>query len=270
MKNQLTPSEKLQTYLDRDSCKMGFFALMSIHLFQIVEDLNRSGTAKNIDFKNFRIHNNMNGNKIRDIFFEKNDQLVIKYKNILYEVMSNQYFYAAQDGNMYKEIINKYFEPKFEIKVLKKYYKSELGIQVNNTISVYYRGTDTAVDRAPNYYNVFIKNLKKIINKNNQINQIFLQTDDAMFSDFIKTSNLDAKIIENRFLPPVYSHRGQHFLNKEDKILQAQKMLASILLMSECRYVLCNNSNISRWVHFYRDLNDGYYQMQGNGIYPDI
>jgi hypothetical protein len=245
----------------------GFFAFCSIHLFQIIEGINKKADLDKIKFKT----NNMY-TEIRGLYFQKKEKDLqdLSDKKITYHIFSNNIFYQKEDKSQYKEIIDNYFKVSTEIEVLKKYFITELNINPSKCISVYYRGTDTTRDRRPTYYNIFVENLKKIINQNNDIKEIFVQTDDAMFEDFINTSDLNVKIINNGFLKPVYSHIGQHFLSGGNKATHIQKMLASVILMSECQYVLCNTSNVSRWIHFYRGLNSGFYQMMGNKIYPEV
>ena len=85
-----------------------------------------------------------------------------------------------------------------------------------------------------------------------------------MFEDYILSCGIKQSILTIKELPSIYSHKGYHFTMKGDKVEHTKKMLASTLLMSECKYVLCNPSNISRWILIYRDSKEGYYQFLKN------
>lgn len=278
IKNQSRPklagNTSVQPYVDNNRNVFGFFALCSIHLFQIVEKIKTDLIDDNIKFKKFKLHQKDSDKDIRELVFqEKNNNIDIdieSLKNDDYIIKSNHIYYLGADGNKYKNLVKKWFKPKKEIEVLESLVVDELEINYSNTIAVYYRGTDTVNGRGITHYNIFVDNLKKIINQNQDIKLIYLQTDDSMFRDYCLSSSIGVKVVINPYLKSIYSHQGYHFKTKENKVFHIQKMLASVFLMSKCKYVFCNTSNVSRWINFYRENKEGFFQMRRNNIFPSI
>lgn len=264
--------KELQRYVDNPSNRFGFFALCSIHLFQIVQNIKNNLPTESIKFKQCKINQQYRNKNIREIVFQNANTYIdiesLKYGN--YIIQSNNIFYKNIDGDKYKNLIKKYFKPKNEIEILKNLIIKDLNLDTNKTLSVYYRGTDTTLDRGITYYNVFTKKVKDIIRNHPNIQSIYLQTDDKMFEDYFVTSSIDKKILINPYLKSTYSSKGQHFTITENFIFHIQKILATVLMMSECKYVFCNTSNVSRWIHLYMRDSEGFYQMKDNKIFPEI
>jgi hypothetical protein len=240
----------------------GFFSYCSAYLHQIIENIKKENNLSDIELGEFEFYKTNKEDKIYESFFEKNpgDINIQNIKELSFPLYSNRIFYKKSDFLGSKEIIKKWFGPKKEIKILKNNFIIDLNIKTSETLSVYYRGTDTQSDRGITQYDIFVNKAKDIICKN-KIKKIFLQTDDKMFEDYILSSGIKQKIVKIKEMPSVYSHKGYHFTMKGDKVEHTKKMLASALLMSECKYVLCNTSNLSRWILIYRDSGEGYYQF---------
>lgn len=269
---KLNLNKQLNQAVNDERNIFGFFSLCSIHLFQIIENIKNDLPEKNIKFKQFKMHQEYSNKDIRELVFEDvNTNINIELlKNDDYILRSNNIFYRSVDGNKYTNLIKRWFKPRREIKILKNLMVEELNLETNDTLAVYYRGTDTTRDRIITNYNEFTKNVKRIIENYKNIKLIYLQTDDKMFEDYFLTSNIDKKILITSYLKSEYSHNGQHFTIKENKIFHIQKMIASVLLMSQCKYIICNASNVSRWINFYREGKDRFFQMKGNVIFPPM
>ena len=271
---KLNSNKTLQNAINNPKNSHGFFSLCSIHLFQIVQNIKDTLPENNIKFKEFMMHRGGRGKGIRNFIFEDvNNNLNIDVpllRDDQYILRSNNIYYKNTDGNKYINLIKKWFKPKHEIQILTNLMIEELKLEQKSTLAVYYRGTDTTIDRRITYYNEFTKNIERIIKNYKNIKSIYLQTDDKMFQDYFLTSNIDKPILTNSYLQPKYSHKGQHFTTKEDCVLHVQKMLASVLLMSQCEYIICNTCNVSRWINFYRGDKGEFFQMKANSIYPPI
>ena len=84
-----------------------------------------------------------------------------------------------------------------------------------------------------------------------------------MFEDYIINSDIKIPINKIKEIPSVYSNIGFHYLER-NKIDHAKKMLSSVLLMSECRNIVCNSSNVSRWIWLYRNKKLEFHQFVRN------
>jgi len=243
----------------------GFFSYCSVYLNQIIENIKKENNISNIELGGFEFYKTNKEDKIYKNFFEKvsGDIKIQNIKELSFPMCSNGIFYKKSDFLGSKEIIKKWFTPKKEIQIIKNNFIIDLNLKKEKTLALYYRGTDTQLDRPTTWYNVFAEKTKWLINKN-KIETLLLQTDDKMFEDYILSCGIKQSILTIKELPSIYSHKGYHFTIKGDKVEHTKKMLASTLLMSECKYVLCNPSNVSRWILIYRDSKDGYYQFLKN------
>ena len=271
-KQEQNLEKKLKRCVDDSRNIFGFFALCSIHLFQIVQNIKDDLPIQDIKFKEFKMNQAYRNKGIRELVFQdiKTEIDIESLKYDSYVIQANNIFYKSIDGDKYKNLIKKYFKPKKEIEILKNLIIEDLNLDKNKTLSVYYRGTDTTRGRAITNYHVFTQKVKSIIKNHPNIQSIYLQTDDKMFEDYFLTSSIKKEILINQHLKSIYSHVGQHFQINENTTLHIQKMLATVLTMSECKYVICNTSNVSRWIHLYREELEGFYQMKSNNIFPEI
>lgn len=273
-KPELNYDKQLAQAVNNQKNIFGFFSLCSIHLFQIVQNIKDDLPESHIKFKKCKIHKEYSDQNIRKLIFQYVDpDLAIDitlFKKDKYTLRSNDIYFKDIDDSKYTNLIQKWFKPKHEIQILKNLIIKELNLKSHNTLTVYYRGTDTTKDRRITPYDEFTKNVKSIIKNYKNIKSIYLQTDDKMFEDYFLTSNIDREILINPYLKSEYSYRGQHFTTKENKIFHIQKMIASVLLMSQSEYVICNTCNVSRWIHLYRGGLGGFFQMKGNCISPSI
>lgn len=243
----------------------GFFSHCSVYLHQIIQHIKSGHQLENIELGEFEFYKKNKHEKVYDSFFKTPSGIanIINKKKLNFPLYSNKIFYKESDFLGEKEIIKEWFTPKKEIQLIKNNFIIDLSIKPKKSLSLYYRGTDTQADRPGTRYDIFIKKAESIISKNN-IDTILLQTDDKMFEDYVLSYGIKNKIVKIKELPSIYSHQGYHFKIKKNKIDHARQMLASVLLMSECRFVLCNTSNVSRWILLYRKYQSGYYQFLKN------
>lgn len=243
----------------------GFFSYCSVYMHQIIKYIQSGHQLENLELGKFEFYETNKKQKVYESFFNKPSGMIhiINKNELNFEMYSNKSFYKNTDYLGDHSIIDQWFTPKKEIQLIKNNFIIDLSINLDRSLAIYYRGSDTQADRSHTRYDCFMKKAEKIISKNN-IDKVLVQTDDKMFLDYAMSYGIKKKIVKIKELPSVYSHRGYHFQVKENKIDHAKKMLASVLLMSECKLVLCNASNVSRWILAYRKFKDGYYQFLGN------
>jgi hypothetical protein len=55
--------------------------------------------------------------------------------------------------------------------------------------------------------------------------------------------------------------QGIHILQGANKAYQdIQHLFASMLVMAQCKYIVCSSGNVSMWMMYYRGHADGVYQ----------
>ena len=243
----------------------GFFSYCSVYLNQIIDNIKTGKECMDIELGEFEFYKRNKKDKVYESFFEKisGDIDVGNKQGLNFPMYANHIFYKQSDFLGSGEVIKKWFTPKEEIQIIKNNFIIDLNLKPEETLALYYRGTDTQVGRPITRYDCFTEKAKEILSKNH-INIVFLQTDDKMFEDYIMSCGIKQKIIKIKQIPSSYSHKGYHFTTKEDKVKHTKKMLASTLIMSECKYVICNPSNVSRWILAYRKKKEGYYQFLKN------
>ncbi len=114
--------------------------------------------------------------------------------------------YSKLDYNNIIPLVNKYFSPSEHIINNIDIITQKYLIDYNNTIAVYYRGTDKYKETKISTYENFYNKIKEISNSDNKI---IIQTDTAQFVDYINSKNLNNIIIFNENSTS-YSNYGVH------------------------------------------------------------
>jgi hypothetical protein len=271
----------------------GFFNECTTKIIKIIEFINKYHVfPTKIINTSFELYNYNNDENFTYIFFQKETYkkyFIYRYKKIkkLYDKDKSTWLqyrnYAKIDYKFFNPIIEKYFNPtefiiKKKNKLLKKY-----EISYENTLAVYFRGTDKETETIlPNYYN-FYQKIKKINDKDNSIKNILIQTDSGKFLKYIqdKKKKLKKLIIikeNNNKLTTIkkkgkdviinhekfnkerinnfwkdYKNKGIHFKNsKKENYDNICTLLPTFLIMSKCKYIICNSSNCSLWICLFR------------------
>ena len=87
-----------------------------------------------------------------------------------------------------------------------------------------------------------------------------LQTDDLQFSKALQDQfNGSVEVLDE--LPLIDGDLGFHTLVSEDKFKLSLDFFSIVLLMSQCKYLLLNTSNVSFWTTLYRGHTDGVIQI---------
>jgi hypothetical protein len=185
---------------------------------------------------------------------------------IIFDVDYQFIHYSKLDYNNLSPIIDKYFYPSKQILQIVDNMEKKYNINYNNTIGVYYRGTDKYTETPLSSFDEFYTKIKEI-NDLYVDNQIIIQTDTAQFIDYIKNKNLDNIIIfdEN---DTSYSNKGIH--NEKSNIENYYDILnifSIFLILSKCDYFICSSGNCSMWIALYRKNFKNVYQFLNKKFY---
>lgn len=248
-----------------DSNRHGFFSCCSVKFFEIIEFFNEN---KKLPYKidGSATFNMYKPNNIVDVtydFFEyynKINEKIIFRKNINININNFQFDdYKSVDYETIIPFVKKYFTPSQKIVNIENELIKLYGINTNNCIGLYYRGTDkineTELDTFESYYN----KLNEIIYNQNDL-QIIIQTDSAQFLDFMKNKSIQ-NIIVIKENDTSFQDKGVHFeKTKEENYRNIKYLLATFLIISKCKYIICSSGNCSIWMMYFRKNANNVFQ----------
>lgn len=241
----------------------GFFSCCSVKLLDIKNYFQKQGKLplkvdSSESFRKYKI----NRKDITFDFFEHYNNINIdleyeKYKNIIFQ---HQQFhdYKKIDYNLVTPFIKKYFTPSKNIENIVNNLLLKYNIDVDNCVSLYYRGTDkireTKIDSFDSYY----QKLNEIINKNKNL-QILIQTDSAPFLDYIKKRINNIIVINENSVS--YKNKGIHNEKKKyENYNDMKNLFSTFLIISKCKYFICSSGNCSIWMMYYRQNINNVHQ----------
>ena len=252
----------------------GFFSCCSVKLTKIIEFINskkilpenvdsselfmlyKKEINKDITFDYFKNHKDVQD---IDIIFPINHHWDYQFRN-----------YSDMDYKCIAPVINKYFSPSIEINKIVLELENKYNIIHDNTIAVYYRGTDKYTETQLAPFDEFYRKILQLVNINENIN-ILLQTDSAKFIDYINEKNLKNVIIihENK---TSYSNKGIHNEQKNNDINYQDMFyfLSTIIIMSKCKYIICSSGNCSLWIMLYKGNKENIVQYLNGKWYRSI
>lgn len=246
--------------------KAGFFSSCSIKLYEIVNYFNNnkmlpSEVDSNELFLKYKYSNNID---ITYDFFEhydKNDIQIEYKKHIDIDYNCHQLEnYKDVDYKSLVPFINKYFSPSEKIKSKYNELIDKYNIKPYNCIGLYYRGTDKHTETPIDSFESFYEKLKGITDYDNNL-QIIIQTDSSPFLDYMKEKCADKNVIVIKENSTSYTNKGIHFeKTSSENYKDMQYLLATFLIISKCKYVICSSGNCSVWIMFYRNNANKVYQ----------
>jgi hypothetical protein len=238
----------------------------------IVEFINQH--AKIPDYvdgsQQFQIYKKDNAD-ITYLYFEHYDKIkdiTIQYPIKYYH--THQFMdYSRLDYTKIIPLVKKYFSPSKQILNNVEAIKNKYQIDYDNTIAVYYRGTDKCNETRLADFDSFYNKIKVISNLYPN-KKIIIQTDTAQFIDYINAKNLKNIIIFNENSTS-YSNKGIHIEKMPQENGQDMINLFSIfLILSKCNYIICGSSNVSMWMMFYRENSKNVHQFLNGTWYKTV
>jgi hypothetical protein len=188
----------------------------------------------------------IDNNEINEIFYTKEinnkDEYLYdlekSYDNSMYPNPSNAHVIC--DIEKVKEK-NKIFNIFFKLKDI-EYYEFEKNKYINDkTLSIHIRGTDKSSEVTPPNIEYIFSNIQEMID-NNEIDNIFLATDDMFYIDKI-TSRFGNIVKYYKDKTISLDGRPLHFIDDRTKL--NKELMTDVYLLSESKYFLYCFSNVS-------------------------
>jgi hypothetical protein len=188
----------------------------------------------------------IDNNEINEIFYTKEinnkDEYLYdlekSYDNSMYPNPSNAHVIC--DIEKVKEK-NKIFNIFFKLKDI-EYYEFEKNKYINDkTLSIHIRGTDKSSEVTPPNIEYIFSSIQEMID-NNEIDNIFLATDDMFYIDKI-TSRFGNIVKYYKDKTISLDGRPLHFIDDRTKL--NKELMTDVYLLSESKYFLYCFSNVS-------------------------
>jgi len=260
----------------RSSTSHGFFSCCNIRLHSLVYFWNEHRTVPySIDDTNLFKMYKPSGHETHDIadhFFKTCEEVQIDSSGTvrIVEGPSEDQFspYSWLCYNDTQQFIQRYFSPSQPILDLQASLVAKYEINVSNTCAMYYRGTDKYQETTLGSFDEYAAKMSELIRTNPDL-QIILQSDCYSFLEYMfnyaDTHNLQNNIMTFEENVTTTSDQGVHFLRRGDRAYQdIRHLFASLLIMSQCKYIICSSSNVSLWMMYYRGHAKNVYQLLNN------
>jgi hypothetical protein len=243
----------------------GFFSCCSVKIIRIVDYFNRNGRLPElIDSSNlWNKYKDVGDIDVTNYFFRDPNEINQDLENV--ECVDRQFYnYRILDLKIINKFIKKYFSPSSFVENYENFLLSKYKINLNKTISVFYRAHDKHTETIiPSYQEMFEK-IKEIKDKNKE-HRLIVQSADPDFCNFIKNNYPDSIIFEEimKFDKSTGGELGTHVPEGKRKE-QAAIFLAIILIISKSSEVILNSGNIGMWIAFFRGQIEGIHQFLHN------
>lgn len=244
----------------------GFFSCCTIKLENILEYHRRYKKLPEVvdssqQFNDYKI------DKTKDItfdYFKKYDEIDIdiSYVKDVYVTPINkeQQFseYNKLNFTDLKPFITKYFSPSDKIETQIKVLIEKYNIDTDKTCGIRYRGNDKILETIQPTYDDMVQKAV-YIKKNNKDMRFLVQTDEKEFLDYFMSSISNSFHIEeapkiNKKLMSI-----QH-INYNNKEFATMCYIASLHIISKCKYIITTSGNGEMWITLYRGNSNNIFQ----------
>jgi hypothetical protein len=235
----------------------GFFSCCSLRLYYLILIFNKYKQLPNI-YDTTEFYTWYKKNTTDDITFDyfkhyNENDIEIKYiKDINYHECYQYKNYKTLDLVSLHPFICKYFTPNDNILKIQSEIETKYSINPDNICVLFYRGNDKITEIALPSFDQYISEANEILKKEPNI-KFLIQSDETNFLDTMKS------IFPNNI---IFYDEIRHMSKQNstvDKVFKdlnydySLKYLAITLIMSKCKYIICNAGNCSIWMIFFRN-----------------
>jgi hypothetical protein len=262
-------NKKLNIYKLKTIHNAGFFSCCSKRLDEIINHFNYYKKLPEIldsslQFELFKPKSYKDD--ISKAYFEEDNNILINFENTIDFNCEKQQFvnYKNLDFKKVYSFIKKYFKPSENINLLIKNIEEKYHLNYEKICVLFFRGNDKVTETQLPSYEDYIKLGKKILDNQNDI-KFLIQSDETEFINKMKQEFSENIIFEDEI-----RHISKNNNLSVDKVNQDQnyefskKFLAITIIISKCKYLICNSGNCSLWVYFYRNNTENSFLFVKN------
>jgi hypothetical protein len=147
--------------------------------------------------------------------------------------------------------------------------QARAGVEVKNTLAVYYRGTDKSQEVQLASAGDYIAAIESIDEHSVAKLDLLIQTDQAQVLEaFVARFGARVRVFDS--IPTTRGSVGIHdldFVNdlKLSRERFAVELLAAVYVISQCAVVMTTTSNVALWIALYRGNARDLYQFNAEG-----
>jgi hypothetical protein len=156
-------------------------------------------------------------------------------------------------------LVTQYFKPSRKVEAKKKQLISSYAIDRSKTIGVHFRGTDKSQDLVLTPLQTYAEVIGKLV-RENPTYEVLIQTDDLDAQEFLVARFKDKSIVIDE-LKTNNGAIGMHFVSSKSPKRPTINYFASILILSECKYLVTHTGNGALWEVLYRGNSKNVVQL---------
>lgn len=245
----------------------GFFSNCTVRLFDIVIYFNNfKKLPLYIDgVRQFNLYKH--GTNLNDITYEYFDNN-LNYDISYHEKVDfyHQYQYINYNNLSFKNLtpfISKYFSPSTKIRNTITYIENKYEIiDYNNICVLFYRGNDKSTELTLPSYDDILEKAREIYNKNNNIKFLIQSDEDEFINKFTKEFSNNSFYFKDEIRTINKNNNlSVDRIDIEKNFVYSQYYLAITIIMSKCKYIICNTGNCSLWIILYRGNTENVTQI---------
>jgi hypothetical protein len=248
----------------------GFFSCCAVRLCQIIKFFNKNNKLPStVDSSGlWGKYKDRGDTDITNYFFADSSKIKQEVEEVDYcdEQFSN---YDSIDINKIKKFIKKYFSPSEEVVVYQNFLLNKYNINLNKTISVFYRAHDKIFETSVPGYQDMIGKIRELKEKNKD-HRVLVQSADPEFCKLVSNEYEDTIVFEEimKFDGSIMQELGT-LVPEGQRKNQALIFLSIILIISNSSRVILNSGNIGLWIVFLRGSIHNVHQYL-NGRWLDF
>lgn len=240
----------------------GFFSCCTIRLRKILQYYNHFGRLPHV---NSSMQWSKYKDRERDVtleYFMPARPFKLLNHNLQFTTDTREDQFSDYRNINYKDlqsIILSYFCPSHQ--VIKKYHSlvDAYAIDPSNTIGILYRGNDKRKETSIPSYDSIMDQVAKTIEYNPGC-QLLLQTDEIEFFNHFMEKYPNAKHFNEAIMVNHDQESVQNHIDRRNSVNCAVDFLSILLIISTCKTVILNSSNVSMWLCLYRNNADNIHQ----------
>jgi hypothetical protein len=245
----------------------GFFSCCSVRLHYLIEYFNEyKGLPYSYVTKKYFLCNKTDPNEdLTFKYFKHYNQIpiTIDYEEEIHFKEWYQYIvYNKLDMNRLLPFVEKYFTPSDIILDIQKYIEKKYALDYENICVLFFRGNDKATEIELPTIDNYIENARLILEERNPNIKFLIQSDETNFINQMKEEFPNNIIFEDE-IRHMYKKNAtvNNIADKEKNYIYSLYYYAITLIMSKCKYVICNSGNCSLWIMFYRQNTNNIVQF---------
>lgn len=191
-------------------------------------------------------------------YFQTDFQKCIAFSEILEFPLFSLFDYREEQHKKIVPFVQKYFFPSDAVLAQSRLLQSKYELNLENVITVCYRGTDKWKDTGLGAFDDFVFKAKEILSLHPGLT-IVVQTDQRQFIEYCREHF--ERFVWFAELPVTETASPIHDVVSADKVAWASRFLAAIFLLARSRYLVIHTGNVGRWLCLYRGNASNVHQF---------